>query len=58
MFHLIVSIKTYLLSENKNSIFLAHSKWGLATTLLLYVSSAVAVPFFVIRWQLLKKRAG
>jgi hypothetical protein len=58
MFHLIVSIKTYLLREKKNSNFLAHSKWGLATTLLLYVSSAVAVPFFVIRWQLLKKRAG
>ena len=38
--------------------FSANSKWGLATTLILYVSSAVAAPFFAMRWQLLKKRAG
>ncbi|CAF0817083.1 unnamed protein product [Adineta steineri] len=41
-----------------NVPFNANSKWGLATTLILYVSTAVAVPFFAMRWQLLKKRAG
>jgi hypothetical protein len=48
------------LSKNKfiKLFFLANNKWGLATTLILYVSSAVAVPFFAMRWQLLKKRAG
>ena len=39
-------------------VFLVTSKWGLAATLLIYVSSAVAVSFFAMRWQLLKKRAG
>ncbi|CAF0877437.1 unnamed protein product [Adineta ricciae] len=41
-----------------NVPFNTNSKWGLATTLILYISSAVAVPFFAMRWQLLKKRAG
>jgi hypothetical protein len=59
MSHLTVRRKHLLSKQNKNiRFFLANSKWGLATTLLLYVSTAVAVPFFVIRWQLLKKRAG
>lgn len=47
--------------ENNKSIFLiilASSKWGLAAKLILYVTSAVAIPFFAMRWQLLKKRAG
>ncbi|CAF2733445.1 unnamed protein product [Rotaria sp. Silwood2] len=34
------------------------SKWGLAIKMVLYISSAVAVPFLAMRWQLLKKRAG
>lgn len=38
--------------------FLATNKWGLALKLSLYVASAVAVPFFAMRWQLLKKRVG
>ncbi|CAF1430258.1 unnamed protein product [Adineta ricciae] len=41
-----------------NVPFNTSSKWGLATTLIIYISSAVAVPFFAMRWQLLKKRAG
>jgi len=41
-----------------NVPFNIESKWGLATTLILYVATAVAVPFFAMRWQLLKKRAG
>jgi hypothetical protein len=58
MSHLIVK-EFEIKNRNLRKIFcLANSKWGLATTLLLYVSTAVAVPFFVIRWQLLKKRAG
>ncbi|CAF1182771.1 unnamed protein product [Rotaria sp. Silwood1] len=38
--------------------FDTNNKWGLAIKMVLYVSSAVAVPFFAMRWQLLKKRAG
>ncbi|CAF1007790.1 unnamed protein product [Rotaria sordida] len=38
--------------------FNTNTKWGLAITMVLYLSSAVAVPFFGMRWQLLKKRAG
>ncbi|CAF3514821.1 unnamed protein product [Rotaria socialis] len=41
-----------------NVPFSIQSKWGLATTLVVYVASAVAVPFLAMRWQLLKKRAG
>jgi hypothetical protein len=60
MYHLTVNQSSYKISKIKkrNSFILAHNKWGLATTVLLYVSSAVAVPFFAMRWQLLKKRAG
>jgi hypothetical protein len=59
MYHLIVN--EFFNSKKKilqKFLFLANNKWGLATTLILYVSSAVAVPFFAMRWQLLKKRAG
>jgi len=59
MYHL--TVRKYLLKTKINFFFcfvLVQNKWGLATTLILYVSSAVAVPFFAMRWQLLKKRAG
>jgi hypothetical protein len=46
-----------LLTTFENCL-LADNKWKLAVTMIGYVSSAVAVPFFAMRWQLLKKRAG
>jgi len=58
MYHL--TVRKYLLKTKIKFVcfVLVQNKWGLATTLILYVSSAVAVPFFAMRWQLLKKRAG
>ncbi|CAF1562758.1 unnamed protein product [Rotaria magnacalcarata] len=41
-----------------NLPFDINNKWGLAVKLVLYLTSAVAVPFLAMRWQLLKKRSG
>ncbi|CAF2973493.1 unnamed protein product [Rotaria socialis] len=41
-----------------NAPFDINNKWSLAIKMVLYVTSAVAIPFVAMRWQLLKKRAG
>ncbi|CAF1070954.1 unnamed protein product [Didymodactylos carnosus] len=46
------------LLAGQNLPFNIQHKWKLATLMISYVSMAVAIPLFALRWQILKKRAS